>query len=97
MVKERKSIMPVKLLELQTLAEKYQIYLNIRDMGGDDGYKEVHISRAGMKAYPWRKFIPRLKAAGFVLIAGQGQWFGVLDKSGKKWETGLNRETLIPA
>jgi len=93
MAKE-KSIMPVKLAELQNLAEKYQIYLDIRDMGG---YKEVHVSRVGMKAYLWRKFTPRLKASGFVVIAGQGQWFGVLDKSGENWETGPYRETLIPA
>ncbi len=92
---EKEPVMPVKLAELRALADKYEIGLNIRGMGS---YKEVHASRGRMKEYQWRKMILRLKAAGFVLIEGQGEWYGVLNRSGKKWGTGPFHETfIIPA
>jgi len=91
---ERKPVTPVKLAELQVLDDKYEIRLNIRGMGG---YKEVKVSRGRVKEYQWRKLILRLKAAGFEYIEGQGEWFGVLNRSGKKWEIGPDRDTLIPA
>jgi hypothetical protein len=91
---EKESAIPVKLAELHVLSAKYQIALNIRGMGS---YKEVNVSRGRMKQYQWRKLILRLKAAGFEYIEGQGQWFGTLNKSGKKWQTGPYRDILIPA
>lgn len=91
---EKGLITPIKLAELEMLDAEYQIDLDIRGMGT---YREVHVSRGRMKEYQWRKLILRLKAAGFEYIEGQGQWFGVLDKSGKKWETGPHRDILIPA
>lgn len=87
-------IEPVKLAELKELAASYQIDLNIRGM---NTYKEVHVSRGRMKQYPWRKFILRLKAAGFTLIEGQGQWYNALSKSGKRWQAGLFGDFTIPA
>ncbi len=92
---KKEAITPVKLVELQALSDKYQITLNIRGMGN---YKEVKVLRGRLKEYPWRKLILRLKAAGFVYIEGQGEWFGVLNRSGKKWGTGPFHETfIIPA
>ena len=91
---EKEPVTPVKLAELQALADKYEIRLNIRGMGG---YKEVKVSQGRMKQYQWRKLILRLKAVGFVYIEGQGEWFGVLNKSGKKWKIGPYRDILIPA
>ncbi len=94
MAKEKEVIVPVKLAELQALADKYQITLNIRGMGN---YKEVKVIRGRLKAYPWRKLILRLKATGFVYIEGQGEWFGMLNKTKKKWLLGRFREDSIPA
>ena len=91
---ERKTVTPVKLVELQVLDDKDEIRLDIRGMGK---YKEVKVSRGRMKEYQWRKLILRLKATGFEYIEGQGEWFGVLNRSGKEWETGPYRDILIPA
>lgn len=87
---KKQMISPVKLKELRTLANEYKICLTIRSM---DGYKEVHVTRGNLKEYQWRKLILRLKAAGFMLSAGE--WFGVLKKG--KWMVGPFKEDSIPA
>ncbi len=92
---EKETVMPVKLAELQALADKYEIGLNIRGMRE---YKEVKVTRGRMKEYQWRKLILRLKAAGFEYIEGQGEWYGILNRSGKKWKIGRWWEkNFIPA
>lgn len=87
---ERKTVAPVKLRKLQTLANEHKIHLKMRNMGG---YKEVHVTRGNLKEYQWRKLIQRLKAAGFELSVGE--WYCPL-KNGK-WLTGPYGENPISA